>query len=91
MSYHNQMDYTLGILRDAEIVWTEAISGDSYGDAALFTVIKQLRTLGATEGEISALSDYLDQTYSDGHVLNILSNQTITAPAGRFSITIAHG
>lgn len=89
MSGGGQMNYTMGILRDAEIVWTEATSGDSYGDAALCTVIEQLRALGATEDEITALCDYLDQTFG-GHVLNILSSQTITAPAGRFSITIAH-
>lgn len=84
------MSYNVGIRADTEIVWTKAIQGDSYGDAALFVAIKQLRELGATEDEITMLCDHLHESYGNGDTLDILTNQTITAHAGGFSIAIAH-
>ncbi|WP_079631515.1 hypothetical protein [Mycobacteroides abscessus] len=70
------------------------IDGSSYGDALLYDVYQSLYALGATEADVSAMSDDLHARYGrtvgDGVELNIRKgeNETIETAAGRFGVRI---
>lgn len=84
------MPYEMRIAEGSTVRWVETIVGDSYGDAALFIALKQLRALGAAETELAAFDAHLRHVYETQHgELNIGVGDTVSGRAGKFDVLIS--
>lgn len=96
-------EYHMEVRRGDELVWSDDIVADGYGDAPLFKVFGKLTDLGLPKEDIDDLWDTLNSEYKNEHgELNLDQGQTwamemklregnpLNVAAGWYSFRIHH-